>query len=216
MTHNSAVILQRLEQILMPRCCVFCGTRCALYEPHVCTACLDDLPWQSDFVREQQVPLEVVAALFEYAFPIDAALKALKFRRRLDYVPAFAAMLARVVPELPADIDALLPVPLHWRRHARRGFNQALELCTELRRELDLPLLDNVKRVRSTPYQSGLDAAARGRNLRDAFAARDRIAAQHVLIVDDVITTGATCAALAKVLLAAGAGKVSVLAVART
>jgi ComF family protein len=209
------VILQRLEQFLMPRCCVFCGTRCALHEPHLCAGCCDDLPWQKTLMIEQQAPFEVAAALFEYAFPVDAALKALKFRRRLDYLPTFAALLARVVSQLPDDIDALLPVPLHWQRHARRGFNQARELCSDLRREAGLPVLDKVRRVRSTPYQSGLDASARSRNLRDAFSVRERITAQHVLIVDDVITTGATCAALAKVVLAAGAGKVSVLAVAR-
>ena len=116
---------------------------------------------------------------------------------------------------LPADIDALLPVPLHWWRHATRGFNQADELCRILQKNHKLPLIRNVTRVRATPYQSGLDARSRRRNLRSAFAARGQINARHVLIVDDVITTGETCRQLAKVLRKNGAEKVSVLAIAR-
>ena len=72
-----------------------------------------------------------------------------------------------------------------------------------------------IRRVRATPFQSGLDAADRRRNLRNAFLARGTVTAKHVLIVDDVITTGETCTRLAEVVLAAGAKKVSALAVAR-
>jgi ComF family protein len=210
------MLLQQLTQVLLPRNCVFCGTRCAIHLPHICCGCLDDLPWRAALLTEGEPPFEVAAALFEYAFPVDAALKALKFRRRLDYVPAFATLLARVFPELPDDIDALLPVPLHWRRHAQRGFNQALELCRELESSTGLPIRCNIKRIRATPYQSGLEAEARSANLRAAFAARSHLSSRHVLLVDDVITTGATCRELASAALAAGAAKVSVLAVART
>ena len=97
-----------------------------------------------------------------------------------------------------------------------RGFNQADELARTLRRKTMLPMLHNVKRIRSTPFQSGLDAAARKRNMLNAFCARTPVTARHVLIVDDVITTGESCRGLAKVLLQAGAAKVSALAVART
>jgi predicted amidophosphoribosyltransferase len=79
-----------------------------------------------------------------------------------------------------------------------------------------LPVLCNIRRRRATPYQSGLDATARTANLRAAFTVRQLVPARHVLIVDDVITTGATCRELARAARAAGAEKVSVLAVART
>jgi ComF family protein len=213
---NYAVYKQFFEQVLQPRNCVFCGARCGSHEPHVCSGCLDDLPWRATLLGCDLAPCEISAALFEYAFPVDMALKALKFRRRLDYVPAFAALLARVYPALPDDIDALLPVPLHWRRHARRGFNQAVELCRELRVTAGLPLLHNIRRQRATPFQSGLAGQARSANLHAAFRAHGRVTARHVLIIDDVITTGATCRDLANVVLAAGAAKVSALAVART
>ena len=177
---------------------------------------MEDLPWHSEVIAGPMPPLTVVAAPLEYAFPIDAALKLLKFHRRLDYTPALGELLWRTLQELPTDIDAVLPMPLHWRRQAMRGFNQAEELARTLRRKALLPMLHKIKRRRSTPFQSGLDAAARKRNMRDAFCARAGVTARHVLIVDDVITTGESCRALAKVLLQAGAAKVSALAVART
>ena len=210
------MILQRVAQLLLSHNCFFCGTRCPTHLPYICAGCLDDLPWRAELFTEHEPPFEVAAALFDYAFPVDAALKALKFRRRLDYVPAFALLLARVMRDLPDDIDALLPVPLHWRRHAQRGFNQAVELCAALQSSTGLPMLCNIRRRRATPYQSGLEAEARSANLRAAFAARRSAPSRHVLIVDDVITTGATCRELAQAALAAGAAKVSVLAVART
>ena len=181
----------------------------------MCAGCSGDIPWCEQLCVNSTLPLDICAAPLEYSFPVDAALKALKFRRRLDYVPAFAELLWRVSGELPADIDALLPVPLHWRRHALRGFNQAAELCGVLQKRSGLRLLGNIRRSRATSFQSGLAADARRKNLQRAFVAHGRIIARHVLIIDDVITTGETCQQLAKVVLAAGAQKVSALAVAR-
>lgn len=223
------------ESTLLPRCCVFCGTRCRPAEAGCCRGCVADLPWigaQCAGCAEpleqpvppgvrcgacQQRPARFAAACapFHYRFPVDAAIAALKFGRRLEYAQALAAMLVPALDRLPADIDALLPVPLHWRRQARRGFNQAMELCRPLQRQTGWPLLHQVQRVRHTGYQSELGAAARRRNLQSAFAATDAVTARHVLIVDDVMTTGATCGELAAVLQGAGAGRVSVLTVAR-
>ena len=113
------------------------------------------------------------------------------------------------------EIDAVLPVPLHWRRQALRGFNQAAEIARPLCRQAGLPWLTGVARFRNTPYQSGLSAGRRQRNLHNAFRVHGRIACRHVLVVDDVITTGATCRQVARVLLDAGVPAVSVLAIAR-
>ena len=212
---SNCMILRRIEQTLMPLRCVFCGTGCAVFERSVCEGCLQDLPWNDEPNACRSPPFVVLAAPLQYSFPVDAALKALKFRRRLDYVPAFAEILCRAASNLPQDVDVLLPVPLHWRRQAVRGFNQAVELSRPLHRQFGLPMLGNVRRIRSTRRQSGLDADERRHNLQQAFAAHGRISARHVLLVDDVITTGETCRQLAKVVLAAGAEKVSALAVAR-
>ena len=206
----------RLRKFLLPVHCVFCGTRCTEKELHICAGCLADLPWCEELLGEEVPPLSVVASPLHYSFPADAALKRFKFHRRLDYGPALGELLWRVLPQLPDDIDALLPMPLHWRRQAIRGYNQAHELALIVRRKTRLPILQTVQRVRATPFQSGLDAAARRKNLRDAFKARAKISADHVLIIDDVITTGESCRQLAGVVLSAGAEKVSALAVAKT
>lgn len=227
--------IRRGEDAVMPRRCVFCGTRCHGDEPLICLGCYGDLPWikvscarcgqpvakalpDGVYCADCQLrppPFVAAAVPLLYSFPVDAAIKAMKFRRRMYYAPAFGELLAKALPLLPASIDALLPVPLHWRRHAFRGFNQAVELSRFLQRTSGLPLLANVVRERATPYQSRLEARQRRRNLRSAFAVSGDIKAQHILIVDDVITTGETCRQLAETVLKNGAEQVSVVAIAR-
>lgn len=196
--------------MLWPTRCAFCGS--AQSRP-VCEPCHADLPWLSPAFDLE--PFEAARAPLAYAFPVDAAIKRLKFQRRLSYVPAFAALLQETIGDLPDSIDALLPMPLHWRRQALRGFNQAAEIARAVRSTTELPLISNVVRGRHTPYQSGLSAAQRRRNLRGAFRVRGRIRCRHALIVDDVITTGSTCRQLARVLHDAGVPAVSALAIAR-
>ncbi len=208
-------LLGSVDEAIMPLRCAFCGTRTLPGERLVCDACRGDLPWLHRPRLAAPAPITTLVTPLAYEFPVDAAVKALKFKRRLYYAPAFAELLCDAMRFLPRDIDALLPVPLHWRRRAFRGFNQALEISAGLRRSYGLPLVTGVVRSRATRSQSGLSAAARRRNVRDAFVARRRLNVRHVLIVDDVITTGATTRQLARVLLRSGAEKVSVLAVAR-
>lgn len=160
-------------------------------------------------------PFAAVITPLEYRFPIDAAIKAFKFRRKFHYQPAFADILVQAASLLPKDIDAILPVPLHRRRRVIRRFNQAEELARPLQNVLAAKVIHSVRRIRHTPYQSGLSAAARRRNLRSAFELRRGLHAKHVLIVDDVITTGETCRQLARMLLDNKVNQVSVLALAR-
>lgn len=228
-------VLGRIDDTLAPRRCVFCGTPSRPQENGVCVDCRADLPWIEtacprcaqpsaaplpDGVicadcQQRPPPLERCIAPLNYAFPIDAAVKAFKFRRRLDYGPAFAELLRPSFGLLADDIDALLPVPLHWMRQAKRGFNQASEICRPLSKASRLPLVTSVCRAHATRFQSGLPAAERQANLQGAFRVRSALRYRHVLIVDDVITTGATVHRLAGLLLGAGAERVSALALAR-
>lgn len=223
------------ESQLMPRRCVFCGVTCTVDERHVCDGCHADLPWIRHACpvcalelpaplatargcaacQARPPPFSAAAAPLAYAFPVDAALKALKFRRRLYFAPAFAELMLPALDRLRADVDGLLPVPLHRLRLMRRGCNQAMEIAKLLSKATGLPLVDGVARVVATPYQSGLDARARRSNLKGAFRVTPRMRAHRPLIVDDVITTGETCRQLARALLDAGAEQVSVLALAR-
>lgn len=203
-----------LEKAIAPKRCVFCGTRSEAGERFICSGCDDDLPRIRSPVPVSP-QLEVEVAPLAYEFPVDAAIRAYKFRRRLYYAPALADLLVRAIPLLPGDIDAVLPVPLHWRRQWWRGFNQALELGRPVAKRLGVPVIDNAARRRATRPQSGLSARERAQNLRAAFVVRGTIPYVHVLIVDDVITTGTTVQQLAKAVRRAGACKVSALAVAR-
>lgn len=208
-------LLRNIDDSLMPERCAFCGTRTLRAEPSVCGGCREDLPWLDNPRQDAPAPLTALVAIFAYEFPVDAALKAFKFRRKLFYAPAFGSMLGDAMGFLPDDVDALLPVPLHWRRLTVRGFNQALEISKPVARRYGLPIINGVVRCRATRSQSGLTAAERNRNLHGAFAVRRTMSAKHVLIVDDVVTTGATTRHVARALQKSGVEKVSVLAVAR-
>ncbi len=199
----------------MPLRCVFCGTRSLPPERYVCCGCRAELPGIESPPPAPSSPFAVEAAPYAFAFPIDAAIKALKFRRKLYYAPAFAHLLDETRRRLPDDIDAVLPVPLHWRRRIFRGFNQAEEIARPVARQLGVPLVRNVVRRKATAFQSGLSARQRARNLRGVFAIRGSMCWEHVLIIDDVITTGATIRSVADTVRRAGVDKVSALALAR-
>ena len=224
--------LRMAATMLAPPHCVFCGMR--IDNGRVCTPCHDDLPWLDSACAGCAEPFEAAAggarcgacqrhpppwsacrAAMHYSFPVDSALKALKFRACLYYAPAFAALLAPIVTKHLNDVDALIPVPLHRLRKARRGFNQAREIARSLGRTTGLPVQDTARRVRQTASQSGLDRDARRKNLRGAFQVETRLPCRYPLIIDDVMTTGETCRHLADVLLEAGARRVAVLTVAR-
>jgi ComF family protein len=125
------------------------------------------------------------------------------------------AILLHEHPEL-ADVDALVPVPLHPRRQRARGYNQAELLATELCRWVQLPVERScLRRVKDTPSQTGLTPAQRAENVRGAFACGAKLDSARILLLDDVCTTGATLNACARVLKRAGATRVTAATVAR-
>lgn len=201
---------------LAPKSCVFCGVSRRPDQSVTCAACYEELPWQEASCSPRASRFTCVIAPLHYAFPIDVAIKALKFHRKLYYVPAFVDILAAQLVLLPDDIDAVVPVPLHWRRELQRGFNQAAELAAPIAKQLNLPLLRGVRRRAATPFQSGLSASERQRNLAGVFACRRLARCRHSLIVDDIYTTGATANSLASALFDHGVQQVSLLTLART
>jgi ComF family protein len=120
---------------------------------------------------------------------------------------------------LPRDqkFDAIVPMPMHWLRRWRRGFNQSELLAREIVRRTGLPLLEVVRRRRSTPPQAGLSNRQRRTNVAGAFSVTRPKAIQglHLLLVDDVLTTGATLSACAAALKRGGAKRISALTLAR-
>lgn len=154
-------------------------------------------------------PLSEVHAAFLYGFPLDRLLPRLKFHRDLAAGRLLAQTMAAAFRGL-ARPDVLLPVPLHRTRLRERGYNQALELARPLGRMLGLPVRAGLLlRARHTTPQSRLDADARIGNLQDAFeVVHGSVPPPHVVLVDDVMTTGATLHAAADALFDAGVERV--------
>jgi ComF family protein len=149
--------------------------------------------------------------------PLREAVHQLKYRRVRRVAEPLGALMAEHVIAQPAAVDAVLAIPLHSARLAERGFNQAEALACEIANLLDLPLIDTgLARVRATEQQAKLDARARADNMRGAFAWRGAAPPRRLLLVDDVLTTGATMGACAIVLRDAGAEAVHGLALARS
>jgi ComF family protein len=149
-----------------------------------------------------------------------ALVHSLKYGDRLDLAPTMAGWMATAGRTLLADADALVPVPLHWRRLWARRFNQAAALAECIAAASGLAVRhDLLERVRSTAQQVGLSRSERADNVQGAFrvpaAAKAEIRGKRLVLVDDVLTSGATVDTCARALLRAGAGNVDVLVFAR-
>jgi len=152
-----------------------------------------------------------------YEGALGAALRQLKYRGSTGLAPALSERVGALPPELHAS-DLLIPVPLHPKRLRQRGFNQAGRLATALGHRLGLPVLDHaLVRSRNSASQVGLSRTQRLANMRGAFALVDATAVEgrRILLIDDVMTTGATVDACARALMGAGATRVCVWAMAR-
>jgi competence protein ComFC len=129
-----------------------------------------------------------------------------------------AGLLCRALPDDGAErFDAIVPMPLHWRRRWRRGFNQSEILARLVAKDRRVPMIDAVSRVRATAIQAGLTNSNRRKNVAGAFRVlkKPRIAGKRILLIDDVMTTGSTATACASALKRAGAASVTLLTLAR-
>ncbi|MGB1466783.1 MAG: ComF family protein [Alcanivorax nanhaiticus] len=114
------------------------------------------------------------------------------------------------------DSDLICPLPVHWQRRWRRGFDQSERLAHLLSQIWQRPVLSALVRQRATPHQQGLTRRQRQRNLRKAFRCQANVQGRHLVLVDDVMTTGSTAREASRVLLDAGAASVRVWCLART
>ncbi len=137
-----------------------------------------------------------------------------KYGRVRTLAEPLVELLAAAVPRTER-FDAIVPVPLHWRKRWQRGFNQSGLLAAGMARKWGVPVVNALRRRRFTSAQAGLSNTARRKNVAAAFAARCRLAGKHILLIDDVLTTGSTAAACARALRASGAVRIAVAAPAR-
>lgn len=208
------VSIRAALQSLYPPRCVLCDEVTAAGK--LCNGCLADLPASGPACRCCAAPLSATLAACEYRFPADSLVTGLKFGRDLRCAAAMAMAMTAMAAPLAAELDCLVPVPLHRRRHWRRGFNQAAEIAAVLGSRLGVPLRHALIRRRHTPAQSRLNRSRRLSNVAGAFrVAKPLATGTTVGLVDDVVTTGATLAAAARTLTEAGAGAVTALVFAR-
>lgn len=215
----------------LPGACILCGDRANAFP--LCTACHADLPRLTapacpscalpaaegnlcGHCLKSPPTFTSTRALFNYQFPVDALIHALKYRHQLH----IAAFLGR---ELAAGIDhdflpdLIIPMPLHPRRLKDRGFNQAQEIARAVSNKTGIPLQTaGIDRVKDSPPQVGMSRKERTRNMKGAFRATIALQAKRIVIIDDVMTTGASCHELSLALLEQGAQEVQVWVIART
>jgi ComF family protein len=230
----------RLLETLLPACCLLCGQACP--QRLICLPCASDLPrigaaccqcglpgtWGTarvcaDCLCKPPRWDHAIAALV-YEYPVDHLVQRFKFHKDLACGRLLAEELARAVKTRLAAAtlehekqrpDLLIPVPLHFRRRWKRGYNQAELIAIELQRSSGIPMQNNLlKRVRATAAQSGLDRKTRLKNLRDAFRCPS-LKGLHVALIDDVLTTGSTLQECSRILKRSGARQVSVWVAAR-
>ncbi|MBC9249006.1 amidophosphoribosyltransferase [Pseudomonas alcaligenes] len=206
----------------------------------LCSACEGELPWLGGHCQVCALPLPGadltcgeclrrppafarVEAPWRYSFPLDSLVTRFKHQARWPLGRLLATLLSHHLQhafgeDLPRP-ELLLAVPLSARRLRQRGFNQAQMLADWLAASLQLPVQRHwLQRPHDSAHQQELDAAARKRNLRQAFALHPaaELEGRHVALVDDVLTTGATAEAVARLLRKAGAARVDVYCLART
>lgn len=198
-------------RFLGPPQCAACGVPFELpsLEGALCAGCLASRPAYG-----------AARAVFRYDDGSRGLILSFKHGDRTEAAPAFGQWLARAGEELVGRADLILPVPLHWTRLFRRRYNQSALLAQSLGRVVGVPVaVDILRRRRATPSQGRLSRAGRRRNVQGAFAVgpahHETIRGQRILLVDDVLTTGATVEACSGTLLRAGAATVDVLTLAR-
>ena len=196
---------------LAPRLCAACGGAAGAAEP-VCPDCRARMRWLPASHPTGATPAWAPVA---YEGPAREVLHAFKFGGRAALAGALAAQIAA---RAPAGLlaGALVPVPLHPRRMSARGYNQAAELAAALAERTGLPLADCLERVGDPATQAGRGRRARLAGVAGSIRVRAHPVPGRVVLVDDVVTTGATVAACAAALRSAGAAQVAAVAWART
>jgi ComF family protein len=222
--------------LLLPSACEACG-RAAAGEQWLCAPCAEALArierapacpccayalalWGDPCPRclgRGQRRLGAILRLGRYESPLRELILAMKYRKRWALAADLADRLLRRpgVEELIGDADALVPVPLHPWRHWQRGFNQSEQLCRRLSQRTGKPVWSGLRRLRLGERQASLrSAAASVRNVKEAYQLKGSPKGARLLLVDDVLTTGATLRASARVLHAGGARALSALVLA--
>jgi len=187
--------------------CPQCGL---LSDGHICGHCLQSAP-----------SFDATHALFSYDYPLDRLLQNYKYKESLHLADTFAALfinnLLDPAPNIHAQTDLIIPMPMHRERLKQRGFNQALEIARLISKNRNIKLdFTSCLRTRLTPPQASLPLKERIKNIKGVFQCDKNLQGLNIALVDDVMTTGASLNELAKTLKQAGAAHVECWVIART
>jgi ComF family protein len=225
---------------LFTPCCVLCDAK-VTGAISLCQPCLQDLPriksccYQCGLplknnleaslcgqCQQSSPPIDYLISSLQYAYPVGYLVSQLKFQRDLTHAKIFSQLLLETLQahymRQPSQLpEIIIPVPLHKKRIRQRGFNQALEIAQPIAAKLNIPISANtIKRIKYTKAQSLLNAVERRKNLRNSFALSKPVKAKHIVLLDDVVTTGTTVYELAALLKKSGVQEVGVWTVARS
>lgn len=196
--------------LLYPPRCVLCRKLLAQNETDLCRRCRCELPEVGHSVKRGEF-YEACYPLYYYEAPLSDAVRRMKFHGRKGYTAAFGRLLAMQLLRQQLTFDYLTWVPVSRKRRRERGFDQSERMARQVAEELKVPLLPTLKKKRDCRSQTAFhDPAARKANVSGVFDAvqPERFAGKRLLLLDDVLTTGATLSECSRVLLTAGAASV--------
>lgn len=225
------VLAETIRDVVFPPVCANCRKLGDL----ICASCYDQINWITrplcaccgqtcpptavtcPSCLAQPLPLTQIRAATHFAEPIPTIIHKMKYEGMFALANPLGQLLVDAWPHWQTAVDLVVPIPLHPTRYKKRGYNQAALLAKQFTHQLGFEYAPNLlQRTRATQPQVGLHANERQSNMANAFqAAHQTITDRHILLIDDVCTTGATLTAAAEALLAAGAASVSGYCVAR-
>ena len=227
-------MLKRIIQAIYPATCILCGYS-GSKDRDLCDACAADITENKSACKSCAIPLPESAdqqqcgqclqkspvydsawSPFVYAQPLEWIIQQIKFNSRLSYTRVLSDLMISRMPVMEARPDCIIAVPLHAKRLTERGFNQSLEIIRPLARHLNIPL-DNKSCLRKkyTLPQTAMDAKQRRKNIKGVFEFNNKNDYQHVVVFDDVVTTGSTVNELSRLIKRQGVKRVDVWSLSR-
>lgn len=195
-----------LADFFFPRYCMLCGSRLSWQEKHICLSCNVRLP-RTDFHTVEHsyleklfwgiLPIERAASFLYYKDPIRTLFLHFKYKNTPELATYMASLYAREIKDSGFfdDIDVIVPVPLHWKRYLKRGYNQCYYIAKGINTETGIPISTKVvKRVENNVSQTKYNSTMRKGNVSNIFQLThpEEVEGKHVLLVDDIVTTGST------------------------
>lgn len=203
--------------LLFPEKCVICGALTQVRDQRICPECLSGLEnWESS----EKMPVRFLServVLWYYEGTVRESLLRFKFRNRPGYAEVYGRLLGQKLAGMTAGAELITWVPVSARRRKERGYDQAELIARAAAKTLGIPCGRTMNKIKDNPAQSGIsDRNARRENVRDVYEVTDptRIRGKRIILIDDILTTGATAGECARTLLKAGAERVTLGAVA--